>query len=383
MESSYILINTFLDHTTTKFLYLTNKKLKSINTSELFIDTISFMKTLEIESKIKTNIIPYASAIKTYTNIVTKVNTESFCVYVLIYNKYHSYIHIVNDNKDITLHPGDAVILNKNVLHRFDIKNNTAIFLELEYDSPDNIFKNNLYSYQKYLDIDIQNFWKTDYLQVKTKEDALTLYNIEDFPAFNNLSKHLINTFIEEAILVNKVIDKKNTIYRRKTEWDDKDSVITLREIINNNNNTSWITAQYNSDWLNYPLIYYDESLGGKAEELCPNILNYLKTIKNIRIAGLSLLKKKGIITPHSDSTGLSNNSLACHICLTGNGILTVDNINISQEPYKVFIFDSEITHSAINDNEEDRIILYIDFIFSKHYKPKRNIHINTYTKLK
>jgi hypothetical protein len=368
MSHSFKIIDNFLDDATVKYIYY------NLKDSDSIIHTIAFLKTKELETIEKIKLVPYQCKI---IDNIDYIETTEYTLYIQIYESYKTDFKI--DHYNISLNPGDAILLKPHVKHERKVTDGKIILLEIKYILPMEIYTKTEASY---LQNNFISFWKTDTWTLltpnKTKKlDTPIIYNISNFPAFLNLD---IDTFIIEAKKVYDSININNTIFRDRSEWDNPNTIQNLKDIIKEDNNSSWIVTHYNKNWLNYPLMYYDEALGGKAEELCPTILSFLKKIKHIRIAGLSLLKKGGVIKPHCDSTGITNDSLACHICLTGTGILTIKDTTIRQEPYKVFIFDSEHEHSACNSSEEDRIILYIDFVYSKHYKPKKQIKINIYS---
>lgn len=208
------------------------------------------------------------------------------------------------------------------------------------------------------------------------------IYDVHLFPSFAKLQNHPnVSKFIEEAILVRDTLPINSNCIRLRNEWDDIASTSNLLTRIRETDNSHWIISQHRSDWLNYPLMYYDNEIGKTPNKLCPTIMQFLRETKNIRIAGFSLMKPGGVLEPHTDSTGRSKDSLACHVCLTGQGELVVDGHVIPQVPHNVFIFDSEFTHSARNTGTEDRIIFFIDFIYSKHVNAPMNVILKRATK--
>jgi len=392
MSILYKVLPSFLDDITTKYVYHYFKK----NEYGL-MDCIAFMKTKELESLTKKTLIPYTCKLNIYNknnNLINKSKQDiAYTVYIQIYddskdkNKTYIIHPETNEKIYISLNPGDAIIIDKNIHYGRNLF--TGYILELEYINAIDILLHNNYNkctYKNNIDIELTDFWKIDTwdsqtINLDSKLKNPDIYSINDFPSISYLNSTLMDEFIKEANDVFNVITTDNTIVRKRNEWDNINTVTNLKDAIRYNNNSKWIVAQYNKDWLNYPLIYYDESFGGMADELCPSILKYLKKCKNIRIAGLSLLKKGGIIDPHIDTTGRSKDALACHIGLIGKGLLNVNDKIIVQEPKKIIIFDSEHKHSAKNPYNEDRIILYIDFIYSKHYKPNKTIKVNIYSR--
>lgn len=212
----------------------------------------------------------------------------------------------------------------------------------------------------------------------------MTLYNLERFPKFSHLFHNpIVATFTQEALKVYTELPINYECIRSREQWDNPDQTNPLLEGIKQSQNGYWIIAQNNPDWLNYPLMYFDTPVGGKADELCPTIMEYLKSIKNVRIAGFSLFKKNGCIPPHTDSTGRSNDALACHVCLVGTGELTLQDEIVEQTSGKIYVFDSEIIHSVRNTGDDIRIILYIDFVYSQHVCEPMQATVRTNSKKK
>lgn len=118
-----------------------------------------------------------------------------------------------------------------------------------------------------------------------------------------------------------------------------------------------------NFNWLNFPLIYNDIILTKSA----PFTTELLKKIKGIRIAGFSWMLPKSIIYEHTDDCGLITDSLALHLGLNvpNNCFLIVNNKKIEEKNGKCIIFDSNYKHSAYNYSDNNRLLLYIDFLKS------------------
>lgn len=160
-------------------------------------------------------------------------------------------------------------------------------------------------------------------------------------------------------------LSKVSTFKRDRNEWSEMDDPISfLRKL---GKNDSWFHSWDTSDkpdgrdnWLNYHIIFYDKVVGNPA--VCPLTINLLKNIKGIRIAGFSKLKAGTRLYPHSDTTGLSTNSLAYHLGLTGHAKFYMGGKLMKHAPGKMIIADTNNEHYVINDSDEDRIILYIDF---------------------
>jgi len=154
------------------------------------------------------------------------------------------------------------------------------------------------------------------------------------------------------------------TIARQQDEWLN-DKADELFDKLKDNDN--WIKSwNDNNTWFNYPLMYNNKIIG-KAEEICPNTIKLLKKLKNIQVAGYSLLVPYGEIDFHTDSTGPSFNSMAFNMKLTGKRCRLI--IRDKNKEYihihrvgKAVIFNSEHEHMADNNSDVNRVILYIDF---------------------
>jgi len=193
-------------------------------------------------------------------------------------------------------------------------------------------------------------------------------YDPANFHSFDNLQLNYLK-IKDEAMHVYKntpVLD----ISRKYDDWKylSDDYINGLK------NKLGWIGSwkkvesdEKNDKWLNYGLFYYghwfDENI-----KLCPNTYKLLKEIEpKLNIVGFSLMKANSKIPPHVDTTGKNTNSLTYHLGLivpnpTGSCELTVKGLNVAEENGKSIIFDSNYEHSATNDSNYDRIILYIDF---------------------
>ncbi len=96
-----------------------------------------------------------------------------------------------------------------------------------------------------------------------------------------------------------------------------------------------------------------------------PATTKLLKDINSINFAAFSRLHPKSRLAPHAHKNPFS---LIFHLGLIipqGNSCgISVDNeVHLWKNPGDAIIFDDTLQHSAWNDSEEERIILYIDFL--------------------
>ena len=167
-------------------------------------------------------------------------------------------------------------------------------------------------------------------------------------------------------------------ITRTYEDWNNSDEY--MNKIIdkygwirgwNKPNENTQENGQGNYKWLNYGLLYNSTEFSKNVVK-CSKTLKLLEKIKDkINIAGFSYMKGNGMITKHTDSTGIKYNSLAFHLGLivpkpysTCQMIINdgYKNYYYTETPGKTAIFDGTYEHYAYNKSSEDRVILYIDF---------------------
>jgi aspartyl/asparaginyl beta-hydroxylase (cupin superfamily) len=116
----------------------------------------------------------------------------------------------------------------------------------------------------------------------------------------------------------------------------------------------------YKGEWDVFPLLAFGE----KDEErckLCPKTWDLVKDIPGLTTAAFSILRAYTEIHPH---TGFTNKVLRCHLGLNvphGCAIIVGDQARRWEEG-KCLIFDDTVEHSAYNKNDEDRVVLLLDF---------------------
>lgn len=117
--------------------------------------------------------------------------------------------------------------------------------------------------------------------------------------------------------------------------------------------------------WLNYGIMFKG-TLFDKNATRCPAIAFLAYEMRAyINVCGFSMLRGQSTIDWHTDHTGLQDNSLAYHLGLIvprKKCTLFVGSKSMREKEGRVIIFDSNIRHSAVNNSNLDRIILYIDF---------------------
>ena len=114
-----------------------------------------------------------------------------------------------------------------------------------------------------------------------------------------------------------------------------------------------------NNQWTYYPLIYKKRILD--FERLANFTTSLLSDIGVIN-AGFSLLYPKSKTTLHKDQ---SPYTYRCHMGLTvpEKSYFLLDNKDFTAKEKEITLFSIELEHVAVNDSEEDRYILLIDFL--------------------
>lgn len=93
----------------------------------------------------------------------------------------------------------------------------------------------------------------------------------------------------------------------------------------------------------------------------CPQTVNILKEIPNLRTAGFSMLGAGCHIKPHK---GYTDTVLRCHLGLIvpeGDCALKVEETLYHWQEGKAFVFDDTLLHEAWNYTDDNRYVLLID----------------------
>ncbi len=169
----------------------------------------------------------------------------------------------------------------------------------------------------------------------------------------------------EVEVLPINVLD----IFRSRGQWTGSGNMQKMIQEIDKQ--PGWIYAWHpdddnivNKQWLNYPL-YYGGHKFAKNLAKVPILAKLLDEKKDkINLAGLSLMTPRSVLPKHTDTTGPTYGSMAYHlgIIVPEECILLVKNKKFDEKNGKSIIFNSEYMHSAENNSDKDRIILYIDF---------------------
>ncbi len=124
--------------------------------------------------------------------------------------------------------------------------------------------------------------------------------------------------------------------------------------------------GNYGGGDMNVPNLSRDEmsELLASLPSRFPETTALLKLFRRINFAALSRLHAKSKLAPHRHNNPYS---LIFHLGLIippGNlcGLKVAQETHLWTKPGDAIIFNDNLEHSAWNDSDEDRIILYIDF---------------------
>jgi beta-hydroxylase len=155
------------------------------------------------------------------------------------------------------------------------------------------------------------------------------------------------------------------TIKRLHKDWHNTGDEAAWAEFVARlESNRAWIGGWDGQAWFNFPLLIGGKAVGA-AEELCPTTLKLLKGIAGVNVAGFALLLPHSKLPVHTDTTGYHYNSAAFNMLLSGsNSTLHVGPEDTHDHKKGVaVIFNSEYPHSARNNGDSNRVILYLDFV--------------------
>ncbi|MBI5447128.1 MAG: aspartyl/asparaginyl beta-hydroxylase domain-containing protein [Gammaproteobacteria bacterium] len=143
-----------------------------------------------------------------------------------------------------------------------------------------------------------------------------------------------------------------------------------------NDNTDLGFNSFFKRGWKRFYLKWYAEQ-PPSAQALCPNTVNLLNNIPSVKSAMFTLLPKQGQLKAHRDPYA---GSLRYHLGLiTPNSEqcrIYVDGLPYAWKDGEGVLFDETYIHSAKNDTDIDRIILFCDI-----ERPLRNKFIRAFNR--
>ena len=172
----------------------------------------------------------------------------------------------------------------------------------------------------------------------------------------------LLERFHKEIVLEANFLLKMKKI---KNITRDKDMNPLLMDSLPNHD--IWVKGWTGSNkWLNYGIVY--DSKYYNSHTFTHDLIKYIEKFEErpVLMAGFSLLKSGGKIPKHTDEQVLHEKENVWHYGLDvpENCYLIIDNKKITEENGKLIKFDDAMIHSAVNNSNNDRMILYIKFKF-------------------
>ena len=126
-----------------------------------------------------------------------------------------------------------------------------------------------------------------------------------------------------------------------------------------------WRALNRSPDWSAYHLLFNGEPVPGNSER-CPRTLEVLSGLPQPRLPGRSPAAMFSVLKPHTripPHTGVSNTRLVVHLPLIvpPGCLFRVGGETRAWERGRAWVFDDTIEHEAVNDSDQDRIILIFD----------------------
>lgn len=144
------------------------------------------------------------------------------------------------------------------------------------------------------------------------------------------------------------------------------DCLLTALDLLPGYEDISHVQRQItqNNRWKIYPLYAHDHD-ASKIGRRCPASIEALKDIPGLKLAMFSILRANSELTPHR---GPYSGVLRYHLGIKVPKPETQCGISIDGElahwrDGESLIFDDSFVHHAWNRSQEDRVVLFVDFV--------------------
>lgn len=194
-------------------------------------------------------------------------------------------------------------------------------------------------------------------------------YSLEDFPHLNELCKNW-------KIIQQEFLQINSPLMNVDREGKKYDEVIrNIQQELQNGNPYGWIRGWGknggNDDWIQYGLLSYNSNVNALLEPFIsntiPKTLKMIKKINGIKICAFVKLKAHSTLSCHTHPEIYEESLLQLHLPIVTASKKNYAYLNVMGE-FKQhicgepIIFDGSLDHFAINESDEDRTILYIEF---------------------
>jgi aspartyl/asparaginyl beta-hydroxylase (cupin superfamily) len=206
------------------------------------------------------------------------------------------------------------------------------------------------------------------YLWMKSYIHKPKFYGLDDFPELQPFHDAFEDIRAEYLTITNK-INYDNP--RPQRVWSGEHKEEAHEYLTKNKDIHGWMSAwktgtdEGDTRWVNFPLYALGVQFEKNLSE-CPTLARLLKENSSfIRIAGFSKLLPRADIEQHVDSTGMPWGTMSYHLGLVipekTKCVLKVDGEKKYHAEGESFLFESTYQHSAENNTDSERTILYIE----------------------
>ena len=191
-----------------------------------------------------------------------------------------------------------------------------------------------------------------------------TFYDVRDFPTLKTLSESwpLIRA---EFMALNAPLMPLDRVNKSHDEVFGE-----VSDYVGQGNKFGWIVgwgrAGANEDWLQFPLIYRDAPVPFLNGEM-HRTLGLLKDIKGIKVCALLKLNPHTSLPCHHHPEIAREGLLQFHLPLKTAATRNYNYLNVNGEFRQhvcgePIIFDGSNDHFALNESDEERVLLYMEF---------------------
>ncbi|CAN5218224.1 hypothetical protein BH11PSE10_BH11PSE10_14770 [soil metagenome] len=189
-------------------------------------------------------------------------------------------------------------------------------------------------------------------------------YDIADFPQLNQLSENW-RLIRDEFMALNAPVMQLDRVNK-----SHDDVFIEVADYVGRGNEYGWIFGWgrngLNEDWIQYPLIYRDAPVPFVKGEMARTI-TLAKQIKGIKVCALLKMNPHTSLPCHDHPELAREGLLQFHLPLKTAATRNYNYLNVNGEFRQhvcgePLIFDGSNDHFALNESDEERVLLYMEF---------------------